>query len=97
MFPVNSVFRLALLGLRCSGLIVPPQNIKTGMGFHGSLLYLRFVLYKPPCPLTKYYVSTRGTIPSCSNRSRAEGRMWCTGPGFPVAPIRSCSSGTRSA
>ena len=53
MFPVNSVFRLALLGLRCSGLIVPPQNIKTGMGFHGSLLYLRFVLYKPPCPLTK--------------------------------------------
>jgi len=53
MFPVNSVFRLALLGLRCSGLIVTPQNIKTGMGFHGSLFYLRFVLYKPPCFLTK--------------------------------------------
>jgi hypothetical protein len=45
MFPVNSVFRLALLGLRCSGLIVPPQNIETGIGFHDSLFYLRF------CPL----------------------------------------------
>ena len=53
MFPVDSVFRLALLGLRCSGLIAPHQNIRTGMGFHGSLSYVRFVLYKPPCFLTK--------------------------------------------